>query len=294
MLHIGRKKSRSGSCFSSRLARGRRKLGSEGSTSLIYSATFERCVSRPVDNAASSSRRPSRRIYPPRRSSTPQPSGSGWRYAPFEVRRVDPHPVEDDANLPRQGYDRFLPSAPLGDAHSPRAQCSRARHTGQETLGGLVQRCAQQRVPCFRNSSGPVDFARLISLRRQPNISTNRARLSKLLRNVDRDAIGGCDNRTDPQHRHQTSADGIVLSHLNEHAVQTIILLSHRSRGSRNWLDDLGNERIKRCRAWIAESTIQIRVCSSETSSPAKSDIGPSIAVKSSPYGHEPSEYHHL
>ncbi len=42
MLHIGRKKAPSDSCVAWRLARDRRKLGSERSTNPIYSATCER------------------------------------------------------------------------------------------------------------------------------------------------------------------------------------------------------------------------------------------------------------
>src|SRR5665811_1876358 len=58
---------------------------------------------------------------------------SVWRLLrPAEIRAIDPHPMQDYANLTRQGDLGSFCSTPLGDIHAPAFECGEARDTRQQ------------------------------------------------------------------------------------------------------------------------------------------------------------------
>src|SRR5664280_3138015 len=62
------------------------------------------------------------------RSSAGESPGAACLFCPAEARAIDPHAVQDHADLARQGNFRPLRPAPFGDVHSPPLQRREARH----------------------------------------------------------------------------------------------------------------------------------------------------------------------
>jgi hypothetical protein len=93
---------------------------------------------------------------------------SGWcLLRPAEIRAIDPHPMQDYANLARQGdLCSFCPT-PLRDIHSPAFERGEARDTRQQDIGCLVERRAHHFVADAGDATRQIGFPRLIFFRRQ-------------------------------------------------------------------------------------------------------------------------------
>ncbi|MEA2771104.1 MAG: hypothetical protein QOD93_4066, partial [Acetobacteraceae bacterium] len=93
---------------------------------------------------------------------------SVWRLLrPAEIRAIDPHPMQDYANLARQGDLGSFCSTPPSDIHAPAFECGEARDTRQQDIGCLVERRAHHFVADAGDATRHISLPRLIFLRRQ-------------------------------------------------------------------------------------------------------------------------------
>src|SRR5580700_2887005 len=75
---------------------------------------------------------------------------------PVKLGSVDPHAVQNDRELPRNGDLGLVEAVSFGELGSPSLQPRPFRHAGQQHAGRFEQIHAQHGVTALRDSAGPI------------------------------------------------------------------------------------------------------------------------------------------
>jgi hypothetical protein len=153
--------------------------------------------------------------------------------------------MQDARELARDRDDRAQHARSLGDPQAPRAQGRPCPDPQQKARSRLAQRLPNGNVPLLTDAAFIVDGrARLVSPRRQAKMRPDRSRSREAPGVIDTHFERKGRNGTDARHRHQTTADRIMLNHLQERAMQSFVALEDRPPHIQHGLDSQGEDRI--------------------------------------------------
>jgi hypothetical protein len=92
---------------------------------------------------------------------------------PVELSLVDPHAVQNDRELARDGDCGLSEPIAFGEPHPPSLERRPFRHAGQQHASRFEKITAQHGVTTLRDASCPVDLAGSMASARQSDISPN-------------------------------------------------------------------------------------------------------------------------
>ena len=144
---------------------------------------------------------------------------------PVELGSVDPHAVQNDRELPRDGDLGLAEAVSLGELGSPSLQPRPFRHAGQQHAGCLEQIHAQHGVTALRDSAGPIDLPGGMASGRQSDIGPNTSRSLEARRIIDRRLEAECGDRADTRHGHEPADLHIMTRQLVNLTVEIVDLL---------------------------------------------------------------------
>src|SRR6202167_3897703 len=102
------------------------------------------------------------RLFPPCRGNpvaSPYALRGSLLRRPIELGSVDPHAVQNDRELPRDGNFGLAEAVSLGELCSPSLQPRPFWHAGQQHAGRLEQIHAQDCITALSDSARPIDLA---------------------------------------------------------------------------------------------------------------------------------------
>src|SRR5690606_30444425 len=102
-------------------------------------------------------------------------------------------------------------------AACPRLERRPALHTDEQNVRGLVECRPCHRVTALGHAPGPIDLARLVGPRRQPQMRAYRLGAPEPRRHVDGRTIGQRHDWADAGKRHQPAAHVIVTGEVHRH-----------------------------------------------------------------------------
>src|ERR1700726_3007687 len=103
----------------------------------------------------------------------PQPGSAACGRTVF----LDQHAMQDHRKLACQRHFRLRHADALGELHGPGLECRGLHRARENDVCGLIERGAHALVADLRDPAGVIDFARLISLRRDPIMCANLFRV---------------------------------------------------------------------------------------------------------------------
>src|SRR6516165_11905074 len=92
---------------------------------------------------------------------------------PVKLGSVDPHAVQNDCELARDGDCGLSQPISLGEPQPPSLQRRPFRHAGQQHAGCFEKITAEHGVTTLRDASRPVNLAGSMASGRQSDISAN-------------------------------------------------------------------------------------------------------------------------
>jgi len=118
---------------------------------------------------------------------------------PVELGPIDPHAVQNDRELARDGDLGLAAPVSLGELGSPSLQRRPFRHAGQQHAGRFEQIHAQHGVTALRDSAGPIHLPGGMASGGQSDIGTDTSRSLEARRIVDRclECESHCNDRID-------------------------------------------------------------------------------------------------
>src|SRR5215469_8466488 len=144
---------------------------------------------------------------------------------PVELRFVDPHAVQDNRKLARDGDLGLAEAVSLGELGSPCLQSRPFRYAGQQHAGCLEQIHAQHGVTALRDSAGPIDFPGSMASSRQSDIGPDTSRSLEARRIVDRRLEAECGDWADTRYGHKPADLHVMTCQLVNLTVEIIDLL---------------------------------------------------------------------
>jgi hypothetical protein len=174
---------------------------------------------------------------------------------PVELGSVDPHTVQNDRELPRDGDLGLAEAVSLGELGSPSLQSRPFGHTSQQNAGRFEEIHAQHGVTALRDSAGPIDFPGGMASGRQSNIGVNTSRSLQARRIVDRRLETQCGDRADTRYGHEPADLHIIDAPACEpYSVIPVRSPHARARGgadsARPVPTDLHRPARRRCGCW--------------------------------------------
>jgi hypothetical protein len=151
-------------------------------------------------------------------------------HRPVELGSVDPHAVQNDRELPRDGDLGLAEAVSLGELGSPSLQSRPLGHASQQNAGRFEQIHAQHGVTALRDSAGPIDLPGGMASGRQSDIGANTSRSLEARRIVDRRLEAQCGDRADTRYGHEPADLHIMTRQPRRHSSRYSITLSERAR----------------------------------------------------------------
>ena len=116
---------------------------------------------------------------------------------PVELGPVDPHAVQNDRELARDGDFGLAEPVALSQPNPPGLQGRPFLYASEQHIGGFEQICAEHSVAALRDSAGPIDLSGGVAPSCQSNIGAYTSRSLKARRIVDRRLEAECGDRAD-------------------------------------------------------------------------------------------------
>jgi Major Facilitator Superfamily len=144
---------------------------------------------------------------------------------PVELGPVDPHAMQNDCKLPRDGDFGLAEAVSLGELGSPSLQPRPFRHASQQHAGRLEPIHTQHGVTALGDSAGPIDLPRGMASGRQSDIGPNTSRSLEARRIIDCRFEAECGDRPDTRHGHEPADLHITTRQLVNLTVEIFDLL---------------------------------------------------------------------